>query len=181
MLLVFTTSTLWAQSKYNGEPIDPGYQPQSYPPPQFNYGSAYGAHGAPTGMDQIRDYPHPGPEWAATHGYPNYDWPDRHFDVWFRSQAWGLTKRERCAIPDPWKPRGLGNLFARPVTSHRMDYNRPVLVCPHSEYGPSYYLREPDPECCVRNCDGHCYAHRQLRRERQLDEALHGIPEPEDD
>ena len=160
MLLVFTTSSLWAQTKYNGEPLDPGHGP------------GWGVQGPPTGMDQIRQYPHPGPEWAATHGYPNYDLPDRHFDVWFRSQAWGLTKRERCAIPDPWKPRGFGNLFARPVTSHRMDYNRPVLVYPYSEYGPSYFVREPDPECCVRDCQGHCYAHQQLARERALERAL---------
>lgn len=179
LLLALATNSLWAQSPYAGYPTEPMPNGQECYPAEA-YGAGYGVQGPLTGMDRIRQYPYPGPEWAATHGYPNYDLPDRHFDIWFRSQAWGLTKRERCAIPDPWKPRGLGNLYARPVTTHRMDYNRPVVVYPHSEYGPSYYLREPDPECCCRTCPGHCYAHRQLAKERELDQALHGIPDEDD-
>ena len=53
--------------------------------------------------------------------------------------------------PTPFKPRGYGNLFARPSTSHRMDYSRPYLIDPYSEYGPSYYVRQPDPNCCCRD------------------------------
>jgi hypothetical protein len=180
LLLAFPSQAIWAQSPYEGYPVEPaGSDPECYPPEGYSSGSGvgYGMEGPPTGMDRIRQYYHPGPEWAASHGYPNYDWPNRHFDIWFRSQSFGATKRERCAIPDPWKPRGYGNLFARPNTSHRMDYNRPVLVCPNSEYGPSYYLREPDHECCCRTCQGHMYAHRQLAKERKLDRAIHGIPE----
>jgi hypothetical protein len=146
-ILVFTTQHLAAQSADD----DNGYQG----PIRSGYNAPVGPITQPTGMDQIRDYPHPGPEWAATHGYPNYDLPSRHFDIWFRSQAWGLTKRERCAIPDPWRPRGFGNLFARPSTSHRMDYHRYVLADPLSGYGPSYYQRLPDQRCCVRDCEGH--------------------------
>jgi len=171
VLLVFTSHQLRAQSPYAGYPQENSYQeacPQEgYPVDAYGYGEA-----APTGMDQIREYPHPGPQWAATHGYPNYDLPDWHFGVWFRSQAWGLTKRERRAIPDPWRPRGLGNLFARPSTTHRMDYNRPYLTHPHTEYGPSYYLRQPDQRVCVRDFDGKRVYRESRRMERQLDEQL---------
>jgi hypothetical protein len=180
VLLAYAPQALRAQAEYEGHASEESaYAPEGYPSefgyePGYEYG--YSPESPPTGMDRIRKYYHPGPEWAASHGYPNYDWPNRHFDVWFRSRFWGLTKRERCAIPDPWKPRGYGNLFARPNTSHRMDYNRPVLVCPYSDYGPSYYLREPDHECCVRTHRGHMYAHWELSRERKLDQAIHGIP-----
>jgi hypothetical protein len=180
VLLAFAPQLLRAQTESEGHSAgQPVYDSEVYPNevgygPAYEYG--YGDEGPPTGIDRIRQYYHPGPEWAASHGFPNYDWPNRHFDVWFRSQSFGATKRERCAIPDPWKPRGYGNLFARPNTSHRMDYNRPVLVCPHSEYGPSYYLREPDHECCCRTCRGHMYAKWELSRERKVDQAIHGIP-----
>jgi hypothetical protein len=158
VLLVFTAQHLAAQTAIESNPAE------------SVYGVPYGVEAAPTGMDQIRQYPHPAPDWAATHGYPNYDLPDHHFGVWFRSQAWGLTKTERCAIPAPWRPRGLGNLFARPSTSHRMDYHRYVLIDPTSGYGPSYYVRQPDPNCCVRTIDGHIIYRQSRADERALTE-----------
>jgi hypothetical protein len=164
MLLLFTTQHLAAQSPYEG------YPHQGTPIAESDHGAAWGTQAPTTGMDQMRQYPHPGPEWAATHGYPNYDHPDHHFGIWFRSQAWGLTKTERCAIPNPWRPRGFGNLFARPSTSHRMDYNRPYLIDPYSSYGPSYYVRQPDPRCCVRTVDGHLIYWNSRAEERALSE-----------
>lgn len=146
----------------------PGNYREVYPDVMAGYGDGFAAEPLPTGMDQIRQYPHPGPEWAATHAYPNYDFPDHLFGIWFRSQAWGLTKRERCGNPDPWRPRGYGNLFARPTTPHRMDYNREVLVDPCTGYGPSYFVRQPDPNCCVRDCDGHRLKWNSRWRQRQL-------------
>lgn len=183
VLLVFTSQHLAAQTSYensaaggqNEEPqvleseTVPGTYREVYPDVMPGYA---GASPPPTGMDQIRQYPHPAPQWAATHAYPNYDFPDYMFGIWFRPQGWGLTKRERCAIPDPWRPRGKGNLFARPSTPHRMDYNREVVVHPYTSYGPSYYVRQPDPRCCVRTKDGHIIYRNSRKREAQLQERL---------
>lgn len=180
MLLAFTAEQLAAQVPYEdqqpypnsyettpphavtpGEEMEaipgavPGYGREAYPEVMPHMRGGYGAEMPPPGMDRYRQYPHPGPQWAATHGYPNYDYPDHLYGIWFRSQAWGLTHQERCGIPDPWRPRGFGNLFARPTTPHRMDYNRRVLIDPYTAYGPSYYVRQPDPRCCARDCEGH--------------------------
>ncbi len=174
MLLLFTTQHLAAQSANEICPpqTNPqqGYSPQTYSQPgyaqpgspggELHYESGYGYPAEPpppTGMDQIRQYPNPGPPHAPTHGFPNFDFPDRFFGVWFRSNAWGATKRERCAIPHPFRPRGFGDLFVRPQTSHRMDYSRPYLVDTTTEYGPSYYVRQPDPNCGCRNCRTYPY------------------------
>ncbi len=158
LLVAFSTQHLAAQSTFEGYPPESGSS--------SGYEVPFGPQVRPTGMDQMRQYPHPAPPWAATHGYPNYDHPDHHFGIWFRSQAWGLTKRERCAFPEPFRPRGYGNLFARPTTSHRMDYSRPVLADEGSQYGPSYYVRQPDPRCCARDCDGHLYRLRSAAADR---------------
>lgn len=192
LLLAFTTQSVVAQAPYENQQTNPnayqtpsvspssdaeittnvvpGYGREAYPAAMPGQVSGYGA--GSSGMDLYRQYPHPGPQWAATNGYPNYDYPDHLYGVWFRSQAWGSTHRERCAIPTPWRPRGFGNLFARPSTPHRMDYNRRVLIDPYSSYGPSYYVRQPDPRCCVRNCDGELIWIKSQRREAELREKL---------
>lgn len=171
MLLSFTTLQLLAQEKPATTLDD---EPRRSIRTGFN--APLGPIAQPTGMDQMRLYPYPGPPGAPTHGYPNYDVPDRHFDIWFRPQFWGVTKRERCAIPDPWRPRGFGNLFARPSTSHRMDYHRYVLVDALTGYGPSYYLRQPDQRCCVRTCDGHIIYLQSRTAMWDLEESLYGYP-----
>ncbi len=153
LLLAVATPHLVAQT-----PADAAYQGTS---PDLPRGYALpmpsGPRSVPTGMDEIRQYPYPGPEFAPTHGYPNYDLPNRFFGVWFLPRFWGLTKWERCAQAAPFKPRGFGNLFARPSTSHRMDYRRPYIFDSYTEYGPSYYVRQPDPNCCARTIPGACY------------------------
>lgn len=187
VLLAFTVNRSTAQAPYETDSLSttqaseeteiitnvvPGYGREAYPDVLPSHSSGFGAEMPPTGMDVYRQYPHPGPEWAATHGYPNYDYPDHLFGQWFRSQAWGLTQRERCGIPAPWRPRGLGNLFARPSTPHRMDYNRRILIDPHTGYGPSYYVRQPDPNCCARNCEGYWRWKNTRKREAALKERL---------
>ncbi|MCA9071041.1 MAG: hypothetical protein KDA84_19070 [Planctomycetaceae bacterium] len=197
LLLAFTTTPLWAQDSYNtqqpspdsygsyppsaGAPgeesevitnVVPGYGREAYPDVMPGQASGYGVEAGPTGMDLYRQYPHPGPQWAATHAYPNYDYPDNLYGIWFRSQAWGLTQRERCGVPDPWRPRGFGNLFARPSTPHRMDYHRRVLIDPHTGYGPSYFVRQPDPRCCARNVDGYKQWVKTNRYDSDLKERL---------
>ncbi len=156
LLLAATTPHLAAQP-----PVDNSYQAMSSNLPEgYVLPMPPGPRSKPTGMDEIRQYPYPGPEFAPTHGYPNYDLPNRFFGLWFLPKAWGLTKRERCSLADPFKPRGYGNLFARPSTSHRMDYRRPYIFDSYTTYGPSYYVRQPDPNCCARSIGGHCYNSR---------------------
>ncbi len=181
ILVAFAAQPILAQTTYDDsapsrEDLEAGFSS----PPRLGgggYNAPVGPVAQPTGMEQIRIYPHPGPPQAATHGFPNYDLPNWHFDIWFRPKAWGLTKRERCAIPDPWRPRGYGNLFARQSTAHRMDYHRYVLVDRLTGYGPSYYLLKPDQRCCVRTPEGHVIYMRSREEMWQLEEALYSHPQ----
>lgn len=107
-----------------------------------------------SGMDDFRSSPHEGYP-NTSHGYPHYDLPGQHYGIWFRPHPFGMSKNERCRTPAPWRPRGFGNLFARPSTPYRMDYNR-YQVSGATMYGPSYYVRQPDPRCRCheKNCPG---------------------------
>lgn len=80
----------------------------------------------------------PGPE-----AHPRYEEPSRYYDVWYRPSAFGRSARERFR-PEPFTPRGYGNLFAAPAAPYRIDYHRYVLESPYSPYGPSYYRRSKD-------------------------------------
>lgn len=92
------------------------------------------------------DVPHYGDANRPSRGYPHYDWPNERYGQWYRPQAFGLGQYERCQ-PRPFRPRGYGNLSNRPKTCYRMDYHPYVLKDPTTEYGPSYYLRQPDERC----------------------------------
>ena len=79
-------------------------------------------------------------------GHPHYDHPNYRYDIWYRPHAFGYGKAERCA-PSPFRPRGYGDLFSEPSTCYRMDYSRHTLKNYGTDYGPSYYRRQPNPFC----------------------------------
>lgn len=124
--------------------IDPPKEPKPAPVVQPFRQSPLGA------------FPHLGNGSTGGQGYRHYDHPDYRYDIWYRPDRFGWGVAERCA-PPPFRPRGYGNLFNRPSTCYRMDYNRYVLKNHRTEYGPSYYLRSPDQRC--PDCD-HSEMHR---------------------
>lgn len=114
--------------------VEPPKKPKPFPLVQPFANSPFGAHptlGTPENGGQ---------------GYPHYSMPDYRYDVWYRPDRFGWGVAERCA-PPPFRPRGYGNLFNRPSTCYRMDYNRYVLKNHRTDYGPSYYFRSPDQRC----------------------------------
>lgn len=102
------------------------------------------------GFDQYRSIPDEGPPCVGSYGFQHFNWPLHHYTSWYRPRAATLTRCVRCA-EDPFRPRGLGHLFARPCDGYRMDYSPFVLCNDDSKYGPSYLARQPDPRC-----DDHC-------------------------
>lgn len=83
---------------------------------------------------------------APTHGFKNFILPMDKYTTWYRPRAATLTKRERCA-PDPFRPRGYGNLFAEPCDSFRMEYAPYELQEGQTPYGPSYIVRQGNQKC----------------------------------
>ena len=107
------------------------------------------AHPLATGAFRDTEYghlPHYGDADSPGRGHAHYDYPSQRYGQWYRPKAFGLTQTERC-LPRPFRPRGSGNLQNRPSTCYRIDYNPFVLKDPTTEYGPSYFLRQPDGRC----------------------------------
>jgi len=102
------------------------------------------------GFDQYRQVPDLGAPGSAGHGFFHFSGPLDRFTTWYRPRAATLTPYQRCA-PDSFRPRGYGNLFARPCDGYRMEYSPYKLMNTQSQYGPSYIARMPDPRC--EHCD----------------------------
>lgn len=102
------------------------------------------------GFDQYRRSPDIGSPHSAGFGFKHFALPFQNYTLWHRPKAATLTKCQRCA-PESFRPRGIGNPFARPCDSFRMEYNPFVLHQRESQYGPSYILRREDPRC--DDCD----------------------------
>lgn len=100
----------------------------------------------PNGFDQYRREPDLGSGSSPSYGYKHFPHPLNMFGTWYRPRASTLTKAQRCA-PEPFRPRGFGNQFARPCDSFRMEYSPYLLKENRTEYGPSYLLRAPDQRC----------------------------------
>lgn len=98
-------------------------------------------------MSTYAEQPHPGDPLDPSVGQPHYDAPFWHYGHWFRPKAATLTALQRCACPDPFRPRGFGNLFARPCSPYRMEYDPYVIMDERNQYGPSYFVRPPDQRC----------------------------------
>ena len=106
------------------------------------------------GYSVQRSAPNYGAPGSAGSGFHHYSAPMHRYTNWYRPKASTLTQGQRCE-PDAFRPRGFGNVFARPCDSFRMDYEPYAIGDKASEYGPSYILRAQDPrcECCE---DGEC-------------------------
>lgn len=101
---------------------------------------------AQNGFDQYRRSPDIGSPHSAGFGFKHFALPFQNYTLWHRPKAATLTKCQRCT-PELFRPRGTGNLFARPCDSFRMEYTPFMLRQKESQYGPSYILRREDPRC----------------------------------
>ena len=110
------------------------------------------------GYAQIRATPDLGAPGSAGNGYHHFSMPFDRYTNWYRPRAATLTNYQRCA-PSPFRPRGFGNMFARPCDGYRMEYEPYTLEDAPSKYGPSYIARMPDPRCnacCLDHDDDEC-------------------------
>ncbi len=98
------------------------------------------------GFDQFRQSADIGSPGSPGYGFKHFPSPMHAFTRWHRPRAATLTACQRCE-PDSWRPRGFGNLFARPCDPFRMDYSPHTLNDGHTKYGPAYILRMRDPRC----------------------------------
>ncbi|MEZ6060759.1 MAG: hypothetical protein R3C19_10380 [Planctomycetaceae bacterium] len=114
--------------------------------PADEYSDCFGFNG----FSQYRMSPDLGGEGSAGHGFQHFSMPMHSYTTWYRPRAATLNECVRCA-QDSFRPRGFGNLFARPCDGYRMEYTPYVLGGDRSKYGPAYIARQPDPRC--RDCD----------------------------
>jgi hypothetical protein len=108
------------------------------------------------GYAQIRATPDLGAPGSAGSGFHHFSLPFDKYTAWYRPRAASLTQYQRCQ-PEAFRPRGFGNLFARPCDGYRMEYEPYSLGDSPSKYGPSYAARMPEPRCndCC-HCQEHC-------------------------
>ncbi|MDA1233031.1 MAG: hypothetical protein O2856_19880 [Planctomycetota bacterium] len=108
------------------------------------------------GFAQIRETPDFGAPGSAGNGFHHFSLPFEKYTQWYRPRATTLTPYQRC-VPDAFRPRGFGNLFARPYDGYRMEYEPYLLGDGPSKYGPSYIARMPDPRCAhCKRCKSEC-------------------------
>ena len=107
---------------------------------------------ANNGFDQFRQEPNLGAGSSPGFGFKHFPFSMHMFTTWHRPKASTLTKCQRCA-PESFRPRGYGNLFARPCDSFRMDYSPYILSDAYTKYGPAYMYRHHDLRC--DDCDHH--------------------------
>ncbi|MDG1894966.1 MAG: hypothetical protein P8J37_08660 [Fuerstiella sp.] len=102
-------------------------------------------HGV-NGYDQFRQYPDPGCPGSPAYGFKHFPSPTPSYTTWHRPKSSTWTRGVRC-VPQKFRPRGFGNLFARPCDPFRMEYTPYSVTENASKYGPSYILNQPDQRC----------------------------------
>jgi hypothetical protein len=102
-------------------------------------------HGV-NGYDQFRQYPDPGSPGSPAYGFKHFPAPTPTYTTWHRPKSSTWTRCVRCAT-QAFRPRGFGDLFARPCDPFRMEYTPYSLPNKGSQYGPSYILNQPDQRC----------------------------------
>lgn len=110
--------------------------------------------GAYNGYSHLRSVPDLGAPGSSGAGFSHFPMPMDRYTNWYRPKAATLTQYQRCE-PESFRPRGFGNLFARPCDGFRMDYQPYMLSDGMSSYGPAYPARMPDPRCpehCEKDC-----------------------------
>lgn len=149
-----TANTTTAVSATNPTRLASGHPDHIHPPhgmpPQFESHSVHPDQ--INGFDQYRQTADIGSPASPGYGFKHFPSPMHAFTRWHRPRAATLTAWQRCA-PQQFRPRGYGDLFARPCDPFRMDYTPHTLHDGHSKYGPAYLLRAPDQRC--EKCDHH--------------------------
>ncbi len=102
-------------------------------------------HGV-NGYDQFRQHPNPGSPGSPGYGFKHFPSKPPSYTTWHRPKSSTWTRGVRC-VPQSFRPRGFGNLFARPCDPFRMDYTPYSLTERASKYGPGYWLNPPDQRC----------------------------------
>lgn len=171
-LAVYVIAILTYQCSADGQDSPPAiYTPQVVTPvyPSVGYvpstnslakfapkrtGEARLPDGAYNGYAQVRAVPDLGAPGSAGAGFSHFPMPMDRYTNWYRPKAATLTQYQRCQ-PASFRPRGFGNLFARPCDGFRMDYQPYMLSDGMSNYGPAYPARMPDPRC-PEHCDDDC-------------------------
>ena len=120
-------------------------------------GEALMPDGAFNGYSQFRPSPDLGAPGSAENGFHHFPLPFDKYNTWYRPRAATLTQYQRCE-PAPFRPRGFGNLFARPCDGFRMEYEPYSLGDENSKYGPAYFGHMPNQQC-NDHCT-HCGRHR---------------------
>lgn len=142
----------------SSDEVPSGFLPSSNSLSKFTQKRTWNAKTNPesfNGYSVQRSTPNYGSPGSAGNGFHHFSAPMDRYTNWYRPKASTLTQGQRCE-PDSFRPRGYGNLFARPYDGFRMDYEPYAIGDSASTYGPSYMLRVPDPRCnsCCEN--GHC-------------------------
>jgi hypothetical protein len=129
------------------------YGPLPPPAPPFR-DTVFGAHA------------NAGPPGGPSFLHPNFPEYQTRYGIWYQPRSFWEPTRE-VYRPQPFRPRGWGNLFVDDPCRHdRMDYNRYVVKDLPSRYGPSYYpLYQPPSECVI------------FRPEREYHPPVHGSAE----
>ena len=108
------------------------------------------------GFKPWQAFPEYGMPGSAAPCAKHFPLPMHHYTNWYRPRAATLTEAQRCEA-QPFRPRGYGDLFARPCDGFRMEYQPYTLNDERSQYGPVYIARQPDPRC--EQCDRHDHLH----------------------
>ena len=150
-LTVFVIAIITTQARTNAEEAEaPQEKLKTVSVSASNADAGYGQSYHDNGFDEFRQQPDLGAPGSPGSGFKHFPFRMHMFTTWHRPRAATLTKRQRCA-PEAFRPRGYGDLFARPCDSFRMEYTPHVLSNPNSQYGPSYILRQGDERC--DHCD----------------------------
>lgn len=129
------------------------YGPPPSPPPAIGAPTPYGPLPPPAPPFQESIYgaqPNPGVPGSPGYLHPHYPEYQTRYGIWYQPRSFHEPFREPYR-PDPFRPRGWGNLFADDCRRVRMDYNRYVVKDLPSHYGPSYYPKYSQAgECLLR-------------------------------
>jgi len=109
-----------------------------------------------SGFNPWRAVPQTGALGSAASGYQHFSLPMHRYTQWYRPRAATLTPCRRCE-QNPFRPRGLGHLFARPCDGYRIEFTPHAMCDGRSRYGPAYIARQPDPRC--DHCDHSAHRH----------------------
>lgn len=98
---------------------------------------------------QLGDQVHFGDNGSPGQGYPHRNMTDVHYGLWYRPN--GLQGQTDWCKPERFNPRGNG--YPKQTSCMRLDYAPYQVATPNSQYGPYYYPRAMQHNCCVEEHD----------------------------